>query len=410
MTPEPPVIPPAPPVTPEPPVTHTAPKIVNLLVNGSFEEGVANGDSKFTQTVRGWQTNSEFEVWGTGKGGVVAADGSNFLELDSQTLVDGVFQDVQTQPNVSYTLTFEAQQRPQASGAASVNDTVEVYWRGELVAKVQPGADWSTFTVTVTGSGGVDRLEFREPQGENTTVGPLIDNVKLMGPENVAEPPAPPVPPVPPVTPPPAPPAPVTPAPPVTPPGAAPPAPPAPPTGPVDTDIVGTPQNDQLNGTDRDDRIRALGSDDTIDGGKGNDVIDGGDGNDTVIVSNITNIEVNAQGELVITSDSGTDRLRNVESISADGQVVSVAAIMTDFPGRQLTTDPLQPPAPVVPPAPPAPEPPVPTPAPAPTPEPPVPPRAPDGGPNTGLTSSSTTEVAICFDWPLMLRAMPPRS
>ncbi len=104
------------------------------------------------------------------KGGVVAADGSNFLELDSQTLVDGVFQDVQTQPNVSYTLTFEAQQRPQASGAASVNDTVEVYWRGELVAKVQPGADWSTFTVTVTGSGGVDRLEFREPQGENTTV------------------------------------------------------------------------------------------------------------------------------------------------------------------------------------------------------------------------------------------------
>jgi hypothetical protein len=39
---------------------------------------------------------------------------------------------------------------------------------------------WQTYSFTVIGSGGLDRLEFREPFGDNSGAGGLIDDVSLV--------------------------------------------------------------------------------------------------------------------------------------------------------------------------------------------------------------------------------------
>ncbi|MEY4983731.1 MAG: hypothetical protein RIR62_1997, partial [Pseudomonadota bacterium] len=135
----------------------------NILVNGGFEAGQATGSVGYFTSVGGWTNpaGGTLEVWGSGAGGEGgAAEGSNFIELDNDLAVDVIRQDVQTQAGESYTLTFSAQQRGTGS------DSVEVWWRGTLLGTITPTVDWSSYSFTVTGSGGTDRLEFREPASQ----------------------------------------------------------------------------------------------------------------------------------------------------------------------------------------------------------------------------------------------------
>jgi len=148
----------------------------SILVNGSFEGRVADGTVSFVNRLTGWTNPADqIEVWGNNLNGEGAAtDGSNYVELDVSGAVDSLYQDVTTTANASYTLSFSAQQR------GTGTDSVEVYWRGTLLGTITPTAGWSTYSFTVTGSGGSDRLEFREPASQNNTFGPLLDNVQLV--------------------------------------------------------------------------------------------------------------------------------------------------------------------------------------------------------------------------------------
>jgi hypothetical protein len=124
----------------------------------------------------GWQSEAgTVEYWADGFSGIAAADGAGFIELDNGGLIDTLYQDIDTDDGQHYALTFAARQR----GAQA--ESVEVYWGGELIATVTPvgGTDWTTFTLGVTGSGGPDRLEFRELAGENNGLGPFLDAVTL---------------------------------------------------------------------------------------------------------------------------------------------------------------------------------------------------------------------------------------
>lgn len=81
--------------------------------------------------------------------------------------------------------------------------------------------------------------------------------------------------------------------------------------------VTGTSGADMLNGTWGQDTLLGGGGNDTLEGGLGDDEIDGGSGStDRLILSAISTdvtVEEPGNGWIVITSDQGADRVRNVE-------------------------------------------------------------------------------------------------
>jgi Ca2+-binding RTX toxin-like protein len=108
-----------------------------------------------------------------------ASDGHQFMEIDAtNTQVDDVYQDIQTVAGQSYTLSLDIAAR--ADTPLSTN-TIDVYWNNALVQSIDPAStNWETHRFTVVGTGGLDRLEFREQAGDNDSYGGLIDNVSLV--------------------------------------------------------------------------------------------------------------------------------------------------------------------------------------------------------------------------------------
>lgn len=154
----------------------------DLLVNGDLESHTPAGHVYVNNQVQGWTNdNGAIETWGTGAEGQEASSGTSFIELDrhADDRVDNLYQDVQTDDGRVYTLDFDAAQR----GADS--DSIEIYWNDELVRTVSPeDEDWESFSVNVTGTGGLDRIEFRELAAENDSTGPLLDNISLTAADN----------------------------------------------------------------------------------------------------------------------------------------------------------------------------------------------------------------------------------
>jgi hypothetical protein len=110
------------------------------------------------------------------------------VELDADHAVDNLYQNVKTVAGHVYELSFDTSTR----GDSKHTDTIGVYWNGVKVGTVDPqSTTWQTSTFQVIGTGGNDRLEFREVGGKNDSYGGLLDNVSLKGmgsavPENFA--------------------------------------------------------------------------------------------------------------------------------------------------------------------------------------------------------------------------------
>jgi len=154
----------------------------NLLVNGSFESSSLaaydTGHWGAFSSVPGWTaiSGSAIELWNN-LNGVQATDGKNYGELDYKGAQDGFYQDVKTITGQSYGLSFDARARP---GFTASTCSMEVLWNGSVVATVPPGNSWQTYDFTVVGTGGQDRLTFREVAGQGSDgLGALYDNVAL---------------------------------------------------------------------------------------------------------------------------------------------------------------------------------------------------------------------------------------
>ncbi len=152
----------------------------DILVNGALDSSVEAGRWTYNGDVDGWQNVNAgpgIEAWGDGFLGMDAADGDSFIELDSTNgdVLDSVYQDVQTEEGQTYQLDLSAAQR------GDDNESIEIYWNGELVETITPEGDfdWNEYTFEVEGTGGLDRLEFRELESENDCMGPLLDAVSL---------------------------------------------------------------------------------------------------------------------------------------------------------------------------------------------------------------------------------------
>ena len=151
----------------------------NILVNGTLGSSVADGAWSLEGSIEGWTNqNGVVEVWGEGFNGVTTADADGIVELDAggSGALDTLSQTVQTQAGTVYTLSFDAGQRDAEA------ESVEVFWNGVSLGTFQPdaGTDWTTFEVSVTGTGGADTLTFSELSGENDSTGPLLNNISLI--------------------------------------------------------------------------------------------------------------------------------------------------------------------------------------------------------------------------------------
>jgi choice-of-anchor C domain-containing protein len=265
----------------------------NRVVNGDFEtHSTPNNDFRFIyapSSLPGWTINAgaAIEHWnnlaGYGfSGGVV--------ELDAAAAVDGFYQEVSTTIGEQLTLSYDVGRR---SGASAATSTVLVYWRGQLVESYDPTQDsLVTRTINVVGSGGLDRLEFREEASDTADqIGAVLDNITL--------------------------------------------------TARDDDTILGGAGNDTIDGG---------AGNDTITGGADNDAITGGVGTDIVIYSgNRSDYSVTlASGTYTLTdlrtgSADGTDTVTGVETFRfADGDLSSAMValntpIFENFDNGSLT-------------------------------------------------------------------------
>jgi hypothetical protein len=152
----------------------------NLLKNGSFEStALGQGQADAYGRVDGWTalSGSKIELWNN-VDGVKATNGGNFSELDYEGATDGFSQSVKTAAGKAYTFSIDARDRPNTNPNSC---GIEVVWNGKVVSTIMPGADWKTFTVGVTGTGGNDTLTIREPSNQSSDgVGALIDNLGLV--------------------------------------------------------------------------------------------------------------------------------------------------------------------------------------------------------------------------------------
>ncbi|PLL14648.1 hypothetical protein C0V75_04330 [Tabrizicola sp. TH137] len=151
----------------------------NLLSNGSFETGRASANTNNSDAIlTGWQSNSTnnvIESWGQGFGGVTASDGQGFIELDRESnLVDTIWQDITTIQGESYSLSFDARNRP------AVNDSFEVLVNGNVVGTYTPGQGFVTYSLTFTATGSTTRIQFRELSTQNNGSGVLLDNIVVI--------------------------------------------------------------------------------------------------------------------------------------------------------------------------------------------------------------------------------------
>ena len=150
----------------------------NLIVNSSFEDSAIGHWAHFT-SIPGWHAaEGKIEIDDNYAMPNHASDGHQFMEIDaSSAQVDDVYQDIQTVSGQDYTLSLDVAAR---SGTGLSTNTVEVYWNNALVESIDPAStDWETHEFKVVGTGGLDRLEFREQAGDNDSFGGLIDNVSL---------------------------------------------------------------------------------------------------------------------------------------------------------------------------------------------------------------------------------------
>ncbi len=298
------------PVDPVDPVTPVDPPLVGtqLLINGNLEAGVAFEANDSAADLDGWSTTSgTADVWGDGFFGVNTPDGGNFVQLDgaAEGALDTLSQSVRTIEDDQMELRFNGAQR------FGESESIEVYFDGVLIDTVTPTSSefWNTYSYTVTGTGGIDTLEFREVASESDGSGPFVDNVSLVS----ASPDAPALELLPDLT------ADML----ESPDLPTRPMPEPEPEGIPGLLVLGDGTNETLTGTADDDTLNAGAGDDMLNGLAGNDILvadagadtmDGGAGFDTYDVANspVNTVAVNVD---LGAGTSGTDVLSNVENV-----------------------------------------------------------------------------------------------
>lgn len=150
-----------------------------LVVNGSFEADYTDSWMS-TDSILGWsKVGDTIETGVASIYGITGATGRQVAEIDAniKSGVTGFYQNITTQ-NKTYTLSVDMAKR---DGTPTDTNGVEVWWRNNLIATIVPSlTQFTTYKLNVPGSGGADRLEFRERAGYDNSYGGMIDNVSII--------------------------------------------------------------------------------------------------------------------------------------------------------------------------------------------------------------------------------------
>ena len=167
----------------------------NLIVNGSFEDTTGTTATGFGFTangaIPGWTTvdpAGKIDLHNNNRDGIVATDGSNWLDLEGDGNNIRIGQDV---PGLvdgdTYRVSFDVNDSPFKTASYGPHENlVKVYWNGALIDTIDPfnahgDKKWDSLSYdVVAGSGdGSDRLEF-EGTGQLDNVGASVDNVRMV--------------------------------------------------------------------------------------------------------------------------------------------------------------------------------------------------------------------------------------
>ena len=162
----------------------------NLVVNGSFETPVvptgSGAISSITTGLTGWTVASgNIDLLGLKSPGNPYwqnAAGNQSIDMDG-TSSGTIYQDIQTVAGKIYTLRFAHACNPDGQ----TNHTLSVYWRSVNVTNAAfpyknttvTSMGWQYVTLSVVGSGGLDRLQFADLNNEADSAGPTLDDVSL---------------------------------------------------------------------------------------------------------------------------------------------------------------------------------------------------------------------------------------
>lgn len=153
---------------------------VNLVQNGSFEAT--------SQAAGSWSIYAGLPGWNAGPRGVevrnavegVAADGSNFVELDTDSN-SHIWQTISTTAGESYLLNFLYSPRPNVGNQGNTND-IMVSWNGVELGRLGGAGGtthgWQEIAYFVTGTGS-DVLRFNA-LGRSDSYGGSLDGVSLV--------------------------------------------------------------------------------------------------------------------------------------------------------------------------------------------------------------------------------------
>lgn len=166
----------------------------NVVVNGDFESFIDGADRFFDESeVPGWNafdsaTGQEINIMTWNVAGY-----DNVLDIDSTTTdFDRVYQEVATEANAEYLITFDYRNHPTFDpNATQFTHDFEIWWNNILVGRLTGGDNWNTGAIRVTSSNlATTRLLFCEIQESGAATGDgrgaLLDNVRVVKFDEVA--------------------------------------------------------------------------------------------------------------------------------------------------------------------------------------------------------------------------------
>jgi choice-of-anchor C domain-containing protein len=161
-------------------------KPVNLIKNGSFEEGPDPGDFKSldedSKDIKGWVvTRGQIDYVGTHW---KAADGERSLDLHGSPGYGGVKQTFKTKKGQKYKLTFSLAANPEGTkvtkklGVRAAGQKEE--FSADATGKSTSDMGWETKEWTFTADADETTLELHTLETDDPNCGPALDNVSVV--------------------------------------------------------------------------------------------------------------------------------------------------------------------------------------------------------------------------------------
>lgn len=146
----------------------------NLVVDGNFEDAdstaffaFADEDASNTQDIEIRELSTSF---------------SRVVQVDSVAgQIDSLAQDVETQDDNEYIISFDLRGRNLRPGDAADTNDVEVFFADRSLGVFRGVSQWQTITVSASTVTDLTRLEFREVSADSDGRGVFVDNVAIAG-------------------------------------------------------------------------------------------------------------------------------------------------------------------------------------------------------------------------------------